>query len=225
MKIAVVGIGKIGSKIKEFLSNEGILFGAFDKEIMKMHDALNNADASIVFVPGAAAESLIPILLNSKKPVVWGGTGYTLPDDFHEQLVSLGIPWIYASNYSIGMNIAMDMLRTLSERLFMLNSPEIKLHEIHHINKKDAPSGTALTWKEILNHELEITSNRIGDVVGTHRLMVTTDVETICLEHKALDRSIFAQGAIWACKQILKDINNYKGLIPLKELINKNIKV
>lgn len=224
MKIAVVGLGKTGIKIKELLEREGLLFGGFDQEIMEKPDVIINADAVISFVPGAAAESLIPVLLNSKKPVIWGGTGYTFPDDFNDKLISRGIPWIYGSNYSLGMHIAMDMLKILSERLSMLTNPEINLHEIHHIHKKDAPSGTALSWEKILNRDINITSERIGDVVGTHQLTIATESETIYLEHKALDRSIFAYGAVWAAKQILKDPGNYKGLIPFSELIRTNLK-
>lgn len=224
MKIAVIGLGKTGSKIKELLENEGLLFGGFDQEIMENPDVIKDADASIAFVPGAAAESLIPVLLNSKKPVIWGGTGYTFPADFNDKLISLGIPWIYSSNYSLGMHIAMDMIKVLSERLFILNNPEINLHEIHHIQKKDAPSGTALSWEKILNRDIDISSERIGDVVGTHQLTVATDTETIYLEHKALNRTIFAQGAVWAAKQVLKNTNSYKGLIPFSELFSKNIK-
>ena len=225
MKIAVVGIGKTGIKVKELLEREGILYGAFDQEIMENPAALNGANASIVFVPGAAAENLIPILLNSKKPVIWAGTGYTFPEGFNDKLISLGTPWVYGSNYSLGMQIAMDMIKVLSERLSILDNPQISLHEIHHIHKKDAPSGTALTWEELLKRDIDITSERIGDVVGTHQLTVETETETIYLEHKALDRGIFAQGAVWACKQVLKNVNNYKGLIPFSEIYRKNIEV
>lgn len=224
MKIAVIGLGKTGSTIKDLLEKEGSLFGGFDQEIMENPDVIKDADASIVFVPGAAAENLIPVLLNSKKPVIWGGTGYTFPDDFSEKLVSLGIPWVYSSNYSLGMNIVFDMLKVLSDRLSMLNSPEITLHEIHHIHKKDAPSGTALSWEKILNRDIDISSERIGDVVGTHQLTVATETETIYLEHKALNRSIFAPGAVWAAKQVISNSKDYKGLIPFIELIHKNIK-
>jgi 4-hydroxy-tetrahydrodipicolinate reductase len=225
MKIAVVGIGKTGSKIRDLLAAEGILYGAYDVEIMEKPEVLKDADASIAFIPGNGAESIIPVLLDSKKPVIWGGTGYTFPEDFNDKLIEMGIPWIYGSNYSLGMQIALDMLKVMGERLSILNNPDISLHEIHHIHKKDAPSGTALTWEKILDRDIDISSERIGDVVGTHQLTVSTATESIYFEHKALDRGIFADGAVWACKQILNNLNNYKGLIPFSELFHKNIKV
>jgi 4-hydroxy-tetrahydrodipicolinate reductase len=225
MKIAVVGIGKTGSKIRDLLAAQGILYGAYDVEIIEKPDVLKDADASISFIPGTGAESIIPILLASKKPVIWGGTGYTFPEDFNDKLIEMGVTWVYGSNYSLGMQIALEMIKVMGEKLNMLTNPEIKLHEIHHIHKKDAPSGTALTWEKLLGRDIDISSERIGDVVGTHQLTVSTATESIYLEHKALDRGIFADGAVYACKLILNDINNYKGLIPFSELIRKNIRV
>jgi len=86
MKIAVIGLGKTGSKVKELLPPKD-LFGAFDKELMENPDAIKGADAAIVFVPGSAAENLIPVLIKNKIKVVWAGTGYEFPKDFNQKLI------------------------------------------------------------------------------------------------------------------------------------------
>src|SRR5690606_34139244 len=84
-----------------------------------------------------------------------------------------------------------------------LNLPEafkISLKEIHHTEKKDAPSGTALRWKEWLNTDTIIQSERTGDVVGFHEMKLTSDEEEITISHEAKSRALFAKGAIWACE-------------------------
>jgi 4-hydroxy-tetrahydrodipicolinate reductase len=91
---------------------------------------------------------------------------------------------------------------------------------VHHIHKKDAPSGTALSWKEWLNKEAEITSAREGDVNGIHELTVSTANERITLKHDALDRALFAEGAIWAAEQLIKNQNLTNGIYTFGQLFD-----
>ncbi|MBI9070724.1 MAG: hypothetical protein JEY94_03960 [Melioribacteraceae bacterium] len=224
MKAAVIGIGKTGSKVVELL-DESEIFGAYNSRNLPDEKVLSGADIIIVFVPNKNLESLSELLIDSGRPVIWGVTGYEIPEDIKQRINAGSVPWIYSANFSLGMNIIRDVLRVLRGGLDVLSDPKISINEIHHTKKIDAPSGTALVWKNIINNEVEVTSERVGDVVGTHQLKIATDTEEIYLEHKALDRSIFAQGAIWAAKQVTKEGSNLNGLISFedftKEIIRK----
>ncbi|HBQ58314.1 MAG TPA: hypothetical protein DD671_01445, partial [Balneolaceae bacterium] len=94
---------------------------------------------------------------------------------------------------------------------------------VHHVHKKDAPSGTALSWKEWLDKEAEVTSAREGDVKGIHELTVKTGTEEITLKHKALDRALFAEGAIWAAKQMVENQDVENGVHAFGQLFDQII--
>src|SRR5699024_11027915 len=137
-------------------------------------------------------------------PSAWGTTGYEWPGDLDERLRDKGIKWLQASNFSLGMNIVRRCLNVVGQSSPVLTDPRFQIHEIHHIHKQDAPSGTALSWQEWLGHDAKITSERKGDIRGIHQLEVKTATESIRLEHQALDRKIFAEGAIWAAEHLLR---------------------
>lgn len=204
MKIAVIGTGKTGGKVVELLSEDQIS-GTYDEDTPPTTEKLKAADAAIIFVPGAAVDDIFEEVMQSGIPAVWGSTGYAWPEDLDQQLKDNGIKWLKASNFSLGMNIIRRAIKVISEGSEMLKDPEYLIHEVHHIHKKDAPSGTAISWKEWLGKEAEITSERKGDIKGIHELTVKTDAESIFLKHQAHDRAVFAQGAIWAAEQIVKD--------------------
>ena len=101
-----------------------------------------------------------------------------------------------------------------------MKDPVFKIHEVHHIHKKDAPSGTALSWKEWLAKDAEVTSAREGDINGIHELTVTTETEEITLKHNALDRSLFAEGAIWAVEQLMNEQKLTNGVVTFGQLFD-----
>ncbi|MDZ7690613.1 MAG: dihydrodipicolinate reductase C-terminal domain-containing protein [Balneolaceae bacterium] len=204
MKIAVIGTGKTGGKVAELLSDDQIS-DTFDENDPPTAPKLKAADAAIIFVPGAAVDDIFEDVLDSGIPAVWGSTGYQWPEDLDETLADAGIKWLKASNFSLGMNIIRRAINVISEGSEMLKDPKYHIHEVHHIHKKDAPSGTAISWKEWLGKDAEITSERKGDIKGIHELTVKTAAESIFLKHQAHDRAVFAQGAIWAAEQIVKD--------------------
>lgn len=208
MKIAVIGTGKTGGKVVELLGPDKAL--TFDENNPPTVDKLKKADAAIIFVPGDAVDDVLPVVLEAGIPAAWGSTGYSWPEDLDEQVQSKNTKWILASNFSLGMNIIRKSIEVISSGSSILDSPEFHIHEVHHVHKKDAPSGTALSWKEWLDKEAEVTSAREGDVKGIHELTMKTDTEEITLRHKALDRALFAEGAIWAAEQLLNnsDIEN-----------------
>ena len=204
MKIAVIGTGKTGGKVIEVL-NENQIVGPFDSSNKPTAEKLNEADAAILFVPGTAAEELMEPLLESGIPAAWGTTGYEWPEDLDAQLKEQNVKWLQASNFSLGMNIVRRCLGVIGQSSSVLNNPSFHIHEIHHTDKQDAPSGTAISWEQWLGKEAKITSERKGDIKGIHQLEVKTDTESIYLKHQAHERKIFAEGAVWAAEQLLSN--------------------
>lgn len=219
MKIAVIGTGKTGGKVVELLGDN--LATAFNEENPVTKEALQQADAAIIFVPGDAVDDIIDIVLESGVPAAWGSTGYEWPDNLDEKVIEQGSKWVIASNFSLGMNIIRKSIQTISAGSSILKDPSFHIHEVHHVHKKDAPSGTALSWKEWLDKEAEVTSAREGDVKGIHELTMTTATEEIVLRHKALDRALFAEGAIWAAEQLIQNSNLNNGVMAFGQLFDQ----
>lgn len=219
MKVAVIGTGKTGGKVVELLGDE--LAEAFDEYNQPTVEKLQKADAAIIFVPGDAVPDIIDIVIESGIPAAWGSTGYEWPADLEDRVKSKNSKWVLASNFSLGMNIIRKSIEAISAGSNILEDPEFHIHEVHHVHKKDAPSGTALSWKEWLNKEAEVTSAREGDVKGIHELTLKTNTEEITLKHKALDRALFAEGAIWAARQLVSNSKIKKGICTFGQLFDQ----
>jgi len=218
MKIALLGKGKTGSKV---IDVSPYPLTIFDSQKSPTHHELVNCDVILSFLPGEAFKQHIPLLLETKKPVVTGSTGFEWPENFHEELKQKGLSWVWATNFSLGVFILKKMIKDLSELSELYSSSEFHLHEIHHTKKLDSPSGTALSMKEWLNRSVHITAERTGDVIGYHELTLSTGAEKIKLSHEALDRKLFAEGAIKACELIMK----YQpiGLTSFQDLLEKSL--
>lgn len=202
MKIALLGKGKTGGRVLELLIANNISHTVFDS---KNHPTLENLaghDVVISFLSGDIFKEYMTLLLDSRIPVVTGSTGMEWPADFDKKIKEKNTKWIYATNFSLGMNLIHQMILIMKEADSIITNAKFNMHEVHHTKKLDAPSGTALSWKKWLDHEVNITSERIGDVIGIHELKLTTPVEEISLKHVALDRKIFAEGAIYAANKI-----------------------
>lgn len=204
MNIAVIGTGKTGGVLLELLPEENIV-GPFNTDNKVTADKLRPADAAIIFVPGSAVDDIFNPVLSSGVPAVWGSTGYEWPQDLDKKLKERNTRWLKASNFSLGMNIIRKCITIISKGSELFEEPKFHIHEIHHTDKKDAPSGTALSWKEWLAKEAEITSERKGDIKGIHELQMQTESESIFLKHQAHNRAVFAKGALWAAEQLVKD--------------------
>lgn len=222
IKIALLGNGKTGSKVAQLLNEKKIDYTLFDSKNRLNHEALKNHDIVISFLTGEVFKSYIDLLIESKIPVVSGSTGITYGKELHEKLISTKNKWIVATNFSLGMNLIYQMIQSLKKASLIFEEYNFSMKEIHHIHKLDAPSGTALSWKKWLGEDdLEIQSQRVGDVIGIHELTLKTPVEEISLSHKALDRMIFAQGALYAANEI-KNLND--GLHFFEDIIKNKIK-
>lgn len=218
MKIALLGKGKTGSKVLESKTHQII---SFDSKSPPTFERLETFDAIISFLPGEAFKSYIPLLIQTKLPVVTGSTGFEWPSNVHETLLDKKIGWIYASNFSLGVAVVKQMLNKLSLAKNMFPEHKTQIHEIHHTEKKDAPSGTALSMAQWMDESCAITSERTGDVIGFHELKFDTGTEKITLTHEALDRKLFADGAIWAAEYLVK--NRTVGLNSFQEIIERTL--
>lgn len=191
-KVALLGRGKTGSQVIKLLDEKNIEFTNFHREHPPTLELLTKHDAVISFLPGDALASYLPLLKEANLPVISGSTGY----DFSQVK---DLVWIQGNNFSLGMNVARLMIECMSTAATLFQDDfKSSIHEVHHTKKLDAPSGTALSWQRWLGLSADITSERTGDVVGDHQLTVETPFEKITLRHQALDRQIFAQGALWA---------------------------
>lgn len=222
MTISVIGTGKTGAKVVELLGDQ--CGDTFNSQNPPTVDKLKKADAVIIFVPGDAVSDIMDIVLEAEVPAAWASTGYDWPEDLHETVKEKNTKWVMASNFSLGMNIIRKCIEALSAGSSILKDPEFGIHEVHHIHKKDAPSGTALSWKEWLDREAEVTSAREGDVKGIHELTLKTSTEEITLKHKALDRALFAEGAIWAARQLVERSNMESGLYTFGQIFDEIMK-
>ena len=218
MKIALLGQGKTGSKV---LENTNHQIYAFDSKNPPSFERLETVDAIISFLPGDAFKSFIPLLVETKLPVVTGSTGFDWPLNLDQTLKDRKLGWIYASNFSLGVAVVKQMLNKLSQARDMFPQHKTLIHEIHHTHKKDAPSGTALSMAEWMHEKCEITSERTGDVIGFHELKFVTGSEKITVTHEALDRKLFADGAIWSAEYLVK--NKTIGLNSFQEIIERTL--
>lgn len=220
MKIALLGTGKTGSKVIEVASDNEVV--GFDENNPPTLDKLKPCDVAISFLPGSAFLQYIDLLIESKLPVVVGSTGFEWPKDIDQRLKDANIGWVVSSNFALGMNIVRAMIYAMSKAPGLFDEYKYNLEEIHHIHKKDSPSGTALTWQQWLGHNAQISSKREGDNPGFHKLILKTPYEDIAIEHQSKDRRIFAQGAVWTAKRLLKgDLD--PGLHKLQDIMDKEL--
>lgn len=224
MTVAVIGTGKTGQHVVRLAEEAGDRVLAFDESRKPTASALSEADVAVIFVPGDAAAELVDPLLEAGIPAAWGTTGFDWPEDLPERVRRAGTRWIIAPNFSLGMNLVRRCLEIMGRGAArLLDRPEYHIHEVHHIHKKDAPSGTALKWQEWLGlgEEVSISSSREGDVNGVHSVHVKTPFESIWLKHEAHDRAIFAEGALWAARYLVRERSVRPGLYRFETIIDE----
>ncbi|MDZ7739011.1 MAG: 4-hydroxy-tetrahydrodipicolinate reductase [Bacteroidales bacterium] len=236
MKITLIGYGTMGKEVEAAALSRGheiILIidkdnaDDLDKEIFKQ------SDVAIEFTTPETAFENIEKCINRGVPVVSGTTGWTdRLEEAQKLAVSEGGCLLYASNFSLGVNILFNLNRKLAEIMNEQEAYSVKLEEIHHARKKDAPSGTAKSLAEDIiskckkygawsaaesasGGEIGIKSVREGDVPGTHRVEWKSDIDDIIIEHRAHNRRGFALGAVFAAEFI----QNRQGVFTMKDLL------
>lgn len=220
MKVGLVGYGKMGQAIEQILIKRGHTISkviSIDNYSELSDITIENTDVVIEFTAPESAFKNIMGCLTSKVPVVSGSTGWL--DHFQEVsefCKKEKVGFFYASNYSLGVNLFFKLNEHLAK---MMNGKgyNSSMVEIHHTQKLDAPSGTAITLAEgLLNNlddktqwvnketdqvnELAIVSERIDQVPGTHDVSYDSEVDTIMISHVAHSRQGFAQGAVLAAE-------------------------
>jgi 4-hydroxy-tetrahydrodipicolinate reductase len=218
---SVIGTGKTGSAVVEFLGEAAV---PFNSEKPATADALKETDIAIIFVPASAAADVSEAVLEAGIPAIWGTTGYEWPEDLPDRVKEANSRWVIGSNFSLGMNLVRKALNILGKGSDLLADPSFHIHEVHHVHKQDAPSGTALSWQEWLGKKSHISSDRQGDVKGIHNLHIKTAMESIRLEHEAHSRSLFAEGAVWAANYLLGHPYILPGVYPFSDLFDKAYK-
>ena len=232
MKIALLGYGKMGKVIEKIAIDRGHdVVLKIDKND-KSFD-ISKADVAIDFSVPAAAVGNISMALNNKVPVISGTTGWL---DQFEQIKNLckktNGAFIYASNFSLGVNIFFALNKKLAQMMEQHAQYSASLEEIHHTEKLDAPSGTAITlaegilphipqneWKlaeEASKNDLPITALREPHVPGTHTVTYNSDVDKIQIEHIAHSRDGFALGAVVAAEWIV----GKNGIFTMNDVLN-----
>ena len=220
MKIAILGNGKMGKRIGELAKINGnkiVAVSSSNRPAISID--LSVADVAIDFSTPSSAFENISHAINSGIPVVSGTTAWLEKiQDIEKLCIERNGAFLYASNFSLGMNIFFELNKKLAE-LMKNHKYESQIHEIHHTEKLDSPSGTAITlakqMENILSAESKITTDRIDDVAGTHQITYSSSVDEIEIKHIAKNRDGFAMGAIIAAEWII----GKKGVFSMKDVL------
>jgi 4-hydroxy-tetrahydrodipicolinate reductase len=233
MKILLVGYGKMGKTIERIAIERGHeIAGRIDVDNQRDLDTIT-ADAAIEFSHPEAAFNNVKRCIERRIPVVCGTTGWlTRKHEIEALAKETNGSFFYASNYSLGVNLFFKLNEQLAKMMKNFGGYDIALEEIHHTEKKDAPSGTAITLAEgILKHvprkktwinkeattneELTIRSFRIDQVPGTHTVAYHSLIDDIEIKHTAHTREGFALGAV----MVAEWIQDKKGVLNMDDFL------
>ena len=231
MNIALLGYGKMGKTIEEIAlkRNHKIVLKTTSKNTSIK---LDNVDVAIDFSVPSKAFNNITTTLEQGVPIISGTTGWL---EKYNDIVALcnkmNGAFIYASNFSLGVNIFFEINKQLAKLMSNYTDYNVGIEEIHHIQKLDAPSGTAITLaNQILeninkdkwvlgvtdnNNELPIIAKRIENVAGTHQVKYENEIDEIEIIHKAKNRKGFALGAVIAAEWLV----NKKGVYTMADVL------
>ena len=230
MKIALLGYGKMGKVIERIALERGHEI-VLKKDQDTPFDGLKNADIAIDFSVPDSAVANISECLNNGIPVISGTTGWLTN---YPKMVQLCEEkkgsFIYGSNFSLGVNVFFELNEYLAKMMTNLKQYNVSMKEIHHTQKLDAPSGTAITLAEgIIKHtdyanwtletpisnEIHIDAKRIENVPGTHSIFYDSEVDQIEIKHTAHSREGFALGAVIAAEWLV----GKKGTFTMKDVL------
>lgn len=236
MNIAIIGYGKMGKAIEEIALERGheVVVKINDENLADFTKAnLARAEVAIEFTGPHSAFDNLKKLMEFGAPVVCGSTGWTekMPEISSYCSAHNG-SFIYASNFSVGVNIFFELNKKLAELMAPYPEYDVSLEEIHHTQKKDAPSGTAITLAEqVLERlsrktnwvnqassnasDLSIISKREDPAPGTHLVKYSSSIDDIEIIHTAHNRKGFALGAVLAAEFI----RDKKGIFSMKDVL------
>ena len=231
MKIALFGYGKMGKTIERLALDRGhTVVAKIDKELKD--GILADADVAIDFSVPTEAFNNITKCFDQNIPVVSGTTGWL--DKFEEAKTICSAKngaFIYASNYSLGVNLFFELNEQLAKMMARFDDYKVSMVEVHHTQKLDAPSGTAITLAEGVianstknswsldvtkgNDDIPIVAQRIENVPGTHTVAYNSVVDELEIKHTAKNRDGFALGAIIAAEWL----QDKKGVYTMKDVL------
>jgi 4-hydroxy-tetrahydrodipicolinate reductase len=224
MKLALLGYGKMGHMIEEAAIRAGLEITCVIDPVAGSRGKLTDADVCVDFSEPDAVITNIKTAADSRISMVVGTTGWYGRLDEARQIVEAGqIGFVYGSNFSVGVNLMFKLAANASEMFkhFELHDPFIE--EAHHKFKKDAPSGTALSIKRIVEEkygrEIPTASTRAGHFPGKHTLGFDSEADTLEIVHTARTRAGFADGAVIAAKWIA----GRKGFYEFSEIIDEQL--
>jgi len=231
MNIALLGYGKMGKAIEKVALKRGHQI-IWKVDLEQREYDFSGVDLAIDFSDPSAAFQNIYKCIENNIPVVSGTTGWLSQ---YEEIVDFCNrkkgAFIYASNFSVGVNLFFNMNTYLSKIMKNIHGYDVEMEEIHHIHKLDAPSGTAITLAESIiensdkkkwslekekGNDLYIKVKREGEVPGTHTITYTSDVDSIEIKHTAFNRGGFALGAVVAAEWLL----GKKGIFSMKDVLS-----
>lgn len=239
MKIGLIGYGKMGKAIEAVAVERGhqVVFKSSSEQPITSEELIL-ADVAIEFTKPSLAVDHISMAMEARTPLVVGTTGWNHRQSEVEALVEKnGGTLLHASNFSIGVNILFEINARLASLLSDYPEYQASIEEIHHVQKLDAPSGTAITLANgILDNnesylswvcgegqpphvnagQLGVTAQRLPDVPGTHSVKYVSEIDTITISHEAHSRKGFALGAIIAAEWIF----NKQGIFTMKDVLN-----
>lgn len=235
MKLAILGYGKMGKTVEEIALSRTheIIYIAYEEIDITQ---LKKADVAIDFSVPEAAFTNITSCLENKVAIISGTTGWL---NQYEEAVDVckseSGRFLYASNFSVGVNIFFELNSYLAKMMSGLKDYDVKLKEIHHLEKKDAPSGTAIsladqiiqqsdyqTWNHPPQNDktsIGIEAEREAGIFGFHDVTYNSEIDTITISHNAKSRKGFAHGAVVAAEWILKQ---NKGVYSMKDVLQLN---
>ncbi len=232
MKIALLGYGKMGKTIERIAEDRGHTIIARIGRNDSIEDNIKNADAVIEFTsPESVLKNLFKVI-PSGIPLICGTTGWNDHLNEIEKLVADNNgSMVHASNFSLGVNLFFELNKKLAQMMQSFPEYEVSMQEIHHTEKKDAPSGTAITLFEGISEKLSkenwhlgIQSNdtsiaieaiREEDVKGTHSVTYKNEIDSIEIIHKANTRDGFALGSVIAAEWLI----DKKGIYTMKDVL------
>ncbi|MFD2891616.1 4-hydroxy-tetrahydrodipicolinate reductase [Flavobacterium chuncheonense] len=230
MKIALLGYGKMGKVIERIALERGHEI-VLKKGSNDSFDGLEKADVAIDFSVPSSAVTNISTCFEMGIPVVSGTTGWL--EDYNKMVAlceAKNGSFIYGSNFSLGVNVFFELNAYLAKMMANLKQYNVSMEEIHHTQKLDAPSGTAISLAEgIINNteynswtmetpkaeEIQITAKRIENIPGTHSIFYDSEVDQIEIKHTAHSREGFALGSVVAAEWLV----GKKGIFTMKDVL------
>lgn len=237
MKIALIGYGKMGKEIEKIAVSRGhevnLIIDISNAEDLTVEN-LRESDVAIEFtIPGSAVKNYFTCF-EAGIPVVSGTTGWlNKKEEVHKKCAETNGTFFYGSNFSVGVNLFFELNKKLAELMSQRPEYNVEMTEVHHTQKLDAPSGTAISLAEDIieklpaknnwvndrkpaDDELVIHSERRGEVPGIHTIKYDSEVDFIEITHSAKSRKGFALGALLAAEFCM----GHSGILSMKDLLN-----